>query len=96
MHELRRHSIHSSEVILVTIQTFESLLELKFKTYAKSPMTLSKNDREQEEEYMKFQIQTLKSLRQRLVSTHERLTGEISIVCLSAQLSLPFCLSNAG
>ncbi|OKL61209.1 hypothetical protein UA08_03621 [Talaromyces atroroseus] len=77
MHEISRHSIHVSEVLLVTIQNFEMLREQQ--TYMHNQCGFAKEYREQAHEYLNFQIQMLRSLRERSISNHSRLTSEITV-----------------
>jgi hypothetical protein len=90
MHEISRHSIHVSEVLAVSIQTFGKILEQLQKIHAKLPIPLSLDAREQAHEDVDFQIQMLKSLKERSISNYSRLTSEITVVrrhCLSMSLS---------
>jgi hypothetical protein len=86
MHEISRHTIHISEVLLVTIQNFESLREQQRYIHNESlqsdkgKMLLGKEYRERALEYLNFQIQMLKSLRERSISNHSRLSSEIVVV----------------
>ncbi|GAM35690.1 hypothetical protein TCE0_017f04210 [Talaromyces pinophilus] len=85
MHEISRHTIHISEVLLVTIQNFESLREQQRYIHNESlqsdkgKMLLGKEYRERALEYLNFQIQMLKSLRERSISNHSRLSSEIVV-----------------
>lgn len=97
MHEISRHTIHISEVLLVTIQNFESLREQQRYMHNESlksegKMLLGKEYRERALEYLNFQIQMLKSLRERSISNHSRLSSEIVVVCL---YSLNICQNIA-
>jgi hypothetical protein len=85
MHEISRHSIHVSEVLLVTIQNFEMLREQQ--TYMHDQSDFAKEYREQAHEYLNFQIQMLRSLRERSISNHSRLTSEITVVRTSSSRS---------
>ncbi|KAH8696053.1 hypothetical protein BGW36DRAFT_380134 [Talaromyces proteolyticus] len=79
MHEISRHSIHVSEVLHVTIQTFEKLLEQQKKVHARLPIPLAAEYCEQVNEYLDFQIQMLKSLKERSISNYSRLKSEITV-----------------
>ncbi|EED21923.1 conserved hypothetical protein [Talaromyces stipitatus ATCC 10500] len=85
MHEISRHTIHISEVLLVTILNFESLREQQRYMHSESikshegKLLLGKEYREGALEYLNFQIQMLKSLRERSISNHSRLSSEITV-----------------
>ncbi|CRG90551.1 hypothetical protein PISL3812_07595 [Talaromyces islandicus] len=79
MHEISRHSIHVSEVLAVSIQTFGKILEQLQKIHAKLPVALSLDAHEQAHEDVDFQIQMLKSLKERSISNYSRLTSEITV-----------------
>ncbi|EEA26029.1 conserved hypothetical protein [Talaromyces marneffei ATCC 18224] len=85
MHEISRHTIHISEVLLVTIQNFEALREQQEYMHNESlklsegKLVLGKEYRERAHEYLNFQIQMLKSLRERSISNHSRLSSEIVV-----------------
>ncbi|QKX59133.1 uncharacterized protein TRUGW13939_06264 [Talaromyces rugulosus] len=79
MHEISRHSIHVSEVLAVSIQTFGKILEQQRKIHEKLPVSLSVDAREQAHEDVDFQIQMMKSLKERSVSNYSRLTSEITV-----------------
>jgi hypothetical protein len=80
MHEITRHSIHVSEVLTVTIATLEKLTHVQRYIYDSLPDVLSKSYREQALEYVNFQLQMARSLRERSISNHERLKSEITVV----------------
>jgi hypothetical protein len=92
MHEISRHTIHISEVLLVTIQNFDSLREQQRYMHNESlqseegKLSLGKEYRERALEYLNFQIQMLKSLRERSISNHSRLSSEIIVVCSRSYL----------
>lgn len=90
MHEISRHSIHVSEVLAVSIQTFGKILEQLKKVHAKLPVALTLDAREQAYEDVDFQIQMLRSLKERSISNYSRLTSEITVVCSR----FPFCLQG--
>jgi len=81
MHEISRHTIHISEVLLVTILNFEKLREVQLHVHNEimQAEALSREYREQAQEYLSFQIQMLKSLRERSISNHARLSSEITV-----------------
>jgi hypothetical protein len=80
MHEITRHTIHVAEVIAVTIQTFEKFRVQQEHIYASLADVLGKGYREQAKEYLSFQLQMIRSLRERSISNHERLKSEIIVV----------------
>ncbi|KAH7028036.1 uncharacterized protein B0I36DRAFT_328494 [Microdochium trichocladiopsis] len=77
MHEIGRHGIHMSEVLEVSANTINSLLEYQKTVYKKT--TLSQEYTMQAEEYMKFQLTAIKSLKLRSASNDKRLENEIAL-----------------
>lgn len=85
MSDISRHTIHISEVLLLTIQTFEKLMEQQkyvhdeviSRNNAQGP---NKEYRDRARGYLDFQIQMLKSLRERSLSNHARLNTETLLV----------------
>lgn len=84
MHEIARHGIHISEVLEVSTQTLEALQDYEAATRQTLIPALEEEYCQQMNEYMKFQLQTLKSLKLRSESNNKRLQNEITLVrCLS-------------
>jgi hypothetical protein len=83
MHEISRHAIHVSEVLLVTIETMEGIQRQQKAIYGSLSSDLEKSYEEQAQEYMSFQLQMVKSLKLRSISNHERLKNEITLVIKS-------------
>ncbi|CAI6099577.1 unnamed protein product [Clonostachys chloroleuca] len=79
MHDISRHAIHSSEILSTTIKTFEEMLKSQTKVYNESPGAYEKTYQEQAKEYMKFQIQVVKSLKLRSDSNQQRLENEVNL-----------------
>lgn len=80
MHDISRHAIHTSEILSATIKTFEEMLKSQTKVYNESPDAYDKTYQEQAKEYMKFQIQVVKSLKLRSDSNQQRLENEVNLV----------------
>jgi hypothetical protein len=80
MHEISRHAIHISEVLLVTIETLQKIEQQQKVIYGSLPLDPGKTCREQAQEYMSFQLQMMKSLQLRSSSIHERLKSETNVV----------------
>ncbi|TPX21723.1 hypothetical protein DIZ76_015685 [Coccidioides immitis] len=78
MNDMSRHSSHIAEVLEVTIRTLGSIQEQQSPIYEGLPFVLDKTYKAQTREYVKFQLQIITNLLQRLKSNHERLKSEIS------------------
>ncbi|KMU72534.1 hypothetical protein CISG_09521 [Coccidioides immitis RMSCC 3703] len=78
MNDMSRHSSHIAEVLEVTIRTLGSIQEQQSPIYEGLPFVLDKTYKAQTREYVKFQLQIIANLLQRLKSNHERLKSEIS------------------
>lgn len=83
MHEIYRHSIHVSESLSVTAEMLEGIRRQQKAIYSSLPPSLTETYREQAQEYMRFQLQIVKSLKLRASSNHERLQNEIKLVIKS-------------
>jgi hypothetical protein len=71
------------EVETVAIETMQRLLarqEINFEVLPLDLNSLSKDYKNQAKEYLAFQLQMMKSLRDRAQATHDRLRGEINLV----------------
>jgi uncharacterized membrane protein len=80
MHNLSRHAIHVSEVLSVTIETIENIQREQKEIYESLETDLGKTYCRQAQEYTRFQLQMVKSLKQRSDSNYERLKSEITLV----------------
>ncbi|RKK81966.1 hypothetical protein BFJ68_g17581 [Fusarium oxysporum] len=80
MHDVSRHSIHTSEVLSATIETLQEMLRCQTKLCDKLPGAHDNTYQEQAKEYMKFQIQLAKSLKLRSDSNQRRLENEVDLV----------------
>lgn len=80
MHEISRHTGHVVEVEAVTIETMENLLQRQKTAHDSLPSPLDKSYVEQAQEYLTFQLQTMKSLKWRSLSNQERLNADITLV----------------
>ncbi|EUC40135.1 hypothetical protein COCMIDRAFT_9931 [Bipolaris oryzae ATCC 44560] len=78
LRNLARHTGHVIEVEQVAIETMEQLLSLQDSNF-KFLDELNKTYTVQAREYLLFQLQTMKSLRWRAQSTHDRLEEEINL-----------------
>jgi len=83
MHENSRHATHVSEVLQVTIETMEGIQRQQKAIYESLSSNLAKPYQEQAKEYVSFQLQMVKSLKERSISNHERLQNEITLVIKS-------------
>jgi hypothetical protein len=83
MHEIYRHSIHVLESLSVTAETMEGIRRQQEAIYRSLPSGLPETYREQAQEYTRFQLQMVKSLKLRAGSNHERLQNEIKLVIKS-------------
>lgn len=80
MHEVGRHGIHTSEVLEVTTNTITSLLEYQRSLHAQLWSETNLEYTMQAQEYGRFQLEAVKSLRLRSVSNDKRLDKEITLV----------------
>lgn len=87
MHEIARHGIHISEVLEVSIQTMKTLHDYEAATRETMVAELGREHCQQRNEYMKFQVQTLMSLKLRSESNNKRLQNEITLVKCPSMLS---------
>jgi hypothetical protein len=83
MHQNSKHATHVLEVLSVTVETMEGIQRQQDSIYRSLPSGLAETDREQAQEYMKFQLQMMKNLKVRASSNHERLQSEIKLVTRS-------------
>ncbi|KAI9786717.1 MAG: hypothetical protein M1816_007858 [Peltula sp. TS41687] len=85
MHEMARHGIHVTEVLAVSIETVDAMREYQaaIHNYKTLNSVLEYTDRQQAGEYMKFQVQVLKSLKRRSESNDKRLHNEIELAFFS-------------
>jgi hypothetical protein len=83
MHEISRHSIHVFEGLSAVIETMEEIQQQQTAIYNSLPSDLARAYREQAQEYTRFQLQMVKSLKLRAGSNHERLQNEIKLVIKS-------------
>ncbi|KAI5464687.1 hypothetical protein BGZ63DRAFT_378374 [Mariannaea sp. PMI_226] len=81
MHEISRHAIHISEVLEVTVNTFEGLLRQGKTVYGMKKRETPDDETycEQALENLSFQAQMIKSLKLRNDSNNERLKSEIQV-----------------
>ncbi|KAI9809041.1 MAG: hypothetical protein M1825_002330 [Sarcosagium campestre] len=79
LRNLARHIGHLVEVEQVAIETIEQLVSRQESHFKDLPESLTKTYRIQAREYLMFQLQTMKSLRCRAQSTHNRLEEEITL-----------------
>ncbi|RYP02538.1 hypothetical protein DL764_005782 [Monosporascus ibericus] len=77
MHEMARHGIHVSEVLEAAIQTLEAMQSYQVAIHDET--LLSQCYRRQANEYGKFQLQSLRSLKLRSQSNDKRLENEINL-----------------
>ncbi|RYP36265.1 hypothetical protein DL767_003418 [Monosporascus sp. MG133] len=77
MHEMARHGIHVSEVLEASIQTLEAMQS--YQAAIHNETMLSECYRRQANEYAKFQLQCLRSLKLRSQSNDKRLENEINL-----------------
>ena len=68
------------EVEQVAIETIEQLISRQESNFNDLPESLTKTYRTQAREFLMFQLQTMKSLRLRAQSTHDRMEEEITLV----------------
>lgn len=87
MHDISRHAGHLVEVHAATVETMESLLHRQ-RAVHDGLSSLDKTHKEQSQEYLKFQLQMIKSLQRRSLSIQERINSEITLVlCCSHGVS---------
>ncbi|MFI5420339.1 MAG: hypothetical protein ACHQ1H_05180, partial [Nitrososphaerales archaeon] len=79
MHEMARHGMHLSEVLEVSTQSFEGLQKYQASIHESLEPEIG-HTHQQAEEYARFQVQCLKSLKQRSESNNQRLQNEIILV----------------
>jgi hypothetical protein len=65
MHEISRHTSHVVEVEAVTIETMKNLLQRQKTAHDSLSLPSEKSYVEQAQEYLAFQLQTMKSLKWR-------------------------------
>lgn len=82
MHEIARHGIHATEALAVSIETLDAMRKYQSTIYNHDTLKriLGGTQRWQADEYTKFQLQALKSLKLRSDSNNKRLENEISLV----------------
>src|SRR2546430_17680739 len=80
MHEISRHSIHTSEILAATIATMTELRRYQTDIHESLPVDLEKEYKEQAKAYTDFQIQLVKSLKLRSESNQKRLKNEVNLV----------------
>jgi hypothetical protein len=68
----------------VTIDTLKEILQQQKAVYQSLPSPLGKNYTVAAQDYVSFQLQTVKSLNQRSKSNHARLKTEITLVMKSS------------
>lgn len=80
MHENSRHATHVLEVLSVTIETMKGIQRQQKAIHEILSSALEKPYQEQAQEYMSFQLQMVKGLKERSSSNHARLQNEITLV----------------
>jgi len=80
MHEMARHGIHVSEVLEASIQTLEAIQICQIAINKTMISELRDNYGHQADEYGKFQVQSLRSLKLRAESNNKRLENEVTLV----------------
>ena len=80
MHENSRHATHVLEVISVTIETMKGIQRQQKAIHEILSSAPEKPYQEQAQEYMSFQLQMVKALKERSSSNHARLQNEITLV----------------
>jgi len=75
MHEAARHAIHITEVLTVSVQTAETMLQNLARVSG-----YSRNTRGESQHHLTFQIQMLRNLLLRSQSNKERLQNEVAQV----------------
>ncbi|KAF2191309.1 hypothetical protein K469DRAFT_720289 [Zopfia rhizophila CBS 207.26] len=81
LHEISRHSTHSSETLSVTIQTMEDLQQRhrEFHEHSLSPIAVTSTGWKATQQYMGFQAQLIRNLKLRSQANQERLLNEITL-----------------
>ncbi|KAF1813257.1 hypothetical protein P152DRAFT_311380 [Eremomyces bilateralis CBS 781.70] len=79
MHEISRHTSHVVETESVAIEAIESLLQRQEALHQTLPTELGNGYLVQARERLSFQLQMMKSLKWRSLSTQERLNAEVNV-----------------
>ena len=95
MHNLSRHAIHVLEVLTVTLETMESIQREQKEIYESLENDLGKTYCRQAQEYTSFQLQMVRSLKQRSDSNYQRLKNEITLV-IKFFYNFPSCVPWSG
>jgi len=77
---MARHGIHVSEVLEASIQTLEAIQICQIAINKTMISELRDNYGHQADEYGKFQVQSLRSLKLRAESNNKRLENEVTLV----------------
>ncbi len=81
MHDIARHGLHVTEVLGVSAETVDSLRRYASTVHEKLMLAgaLRREDAEQADEYMGFQLHILRNLKAQSESNDKRLENEISV-----------------
>lgn len=78
LNDLRRHARHIEEVQEVSVETLERLASRQEDNFRQ--LELEEDYQSEAIEYLRFQLQIMKSLRRRSQANSERLDGEMNLV----------------
>ena len=98
MQEISRHAIHAREVLKVMVDTLDKLQQYQKQVYETPKSTkLDQNQWEQALSHLQLQIQMVRALKERSISTLERHNSEITSVrnIESYSSDMPTCLPLA-
>jgi hypothetical protein len=80
MQEISRHAIHAREALTVMIDTLEKMYQDQKQVYESRDTGLETSQWGQTQSHLQFQLQMVKSLRERSISNLERHNSEITLV----------------
>jgi hypothetical protein len=80
MQEISRHAVHVRENLTVIIDMLEKLHQDQKQVYENLGTGLTRSQWEQIQSHLQLQIQMVKGLKERSISTFKRLKSEIELV----------------
>lgn len=87
MQEISRHTIHVREALTTIVDMLEMLYQDQKEVYEHPSIELATGQSEQAQSHLRLQIQMMKSLKERSISTRERLDSEVTLVYRAIYLS---------